>query len=284
VPVIHTHSDSDSWLMMRQRTEDVGYVEKQIKRFESEDCIAKDEGPPSPNIPPFMRSFSTSAAADVSTYNNVSMDVLDIKTMLLKVKRLLEQQDVPVDVPSCKCGHNPVEVAQLRSVVASLQVQLNEKDQKIRQLEEEIRNKAKDAATQLSGPNTQKTVHRPHSLHNLSSASSRPCHHVWGPCAADHSHHHGRSGGETHQSRASSTSRTSGRSSSPWGYSSSGSSGSSPVIKKIRNVKEVKRDSNYKRSANTVSRMLPSSPPVYKSSVSSDTGRHKLCISVNQNL
>ena len=76
---------------MRQRTEDVGYVEKQIARFESEDCIAKDDIPSSPNIPPFLRSFSTSAAADISTYNNAAMDVLDIKTMLLKVKRLLEQ-------------------------------------------------------------------------------------------------------------------------------------------------------------------------------------------------
>jgi len=271
---------------MRQRTEDVGYVEKQIARFESEDCIAKDDVQSSPNIPPFLRSFSTSAAAEISTYNNAAMDVLDIKTMLLKVKRLLEQPDVPPDVAVCKCGHSPAEVAQLRSVVTSLQTQLSEKDQRIRRLEEEIRNKEKEAATQLSQPNTAKAVHRPHSLHNLSSASSRPCHHVWGPCAADHAHHHGRSGGETQHSRASSTSRTSGRSSSPWGYSSSGSSGSgsgnSPVAKKIRNVKEVKRESNYKRSVN--SRMLPSSPPVYKSNVSSDTGRHKLCISVNQNL
>jgi len=267
---------------MRQRTEDVGYVEKQIARFESEDCIAKDDIPSSPNIPPFLRSFSTSAAADISTYNNAAMDVLDIKTMLLKVKRLLEQPDVPPDGGVCKCGHSPAEVAQLRSVVSSLQAQLSEKDQRIRRLEEELRNKDKEAATQLSLPTTGKTVHRPHSLHNLSSASSRPCHHVWGPCAADHAHHHGRSGGETQHSRASSTSRTSARSSSPWGYSSSGSSGSgsSPVAKKIRNVKEVKRDSNYKRGVN--SRVLPSSPPVYKSNISSATGRHKLCISVNQ--
>ena len=80
---------------MRQRCEDTGYVEKQIKRFESEDSLKKDDKVPdipfSQNFPPFLRSFSTNTSEDLITHNNAVMDVLDIKTMLLKVKRLLEQ-------------------------------------------------------------------------------------------------------------------------------------------------------------------------------------------------
>ena len=38
-----------------------------------------------------VRSFSVSSAQDMSAYNNVTMDVLDIKTMLLQMKRILEK-------------------------------------------------------------------------------------------------------------------------------------------------------------------------------------------------
>ena len=40
---------------------------------------------------PFLRSFSMSATADITDNNNVTMDVLDIKTLLLRLKRILEQ-------------------------------------------------------------------------------------------------------------------------------------------------------------------------------------------------
>ena len=84
---------------MRQK-DNQSYVEKQIQLFENEECSKKtsktedDEVPCfllSSTFPPFLRSFSTSAAGDISAANNVTMDVLDIKTMLLKMKRLLEQ-------------------------------------------------------------------------------------------------------------------------------------------------------------------------------------------------
>ena len=81
---------------MKQKTGDISYVEKQIKRIENKDVPKKDDDlsmfSSSPSFPPaFLRSFSTSSAGDTSTYNNAAMDVLDIKTMLLRMKRLLEQ-------------------------------------------------------------------------------------------------------------------------------------------------------------------------------------------------
>ena len=84
---------------MRQK-DNQSYVEKQIKLFENEECTKKASKPkddqvpclpPSSTFPPFLRSFSTSSAVDISAANNLTMDVLDIKTMLLKMKRLLEQ-------------------------------------------------------------------------------------------------------------------------------------------------------------------------------------------------
>ena len=86
-------------IRMKQKTiEEKSYVEKQIKLFENEDASKKaskvdDDHPSSFSfpLPPFMRSFSSSSAVDISAYNNATMDVLDVKTMLLKMKRLLEQ-------------------------------------------------------------------------------------------------------------------------------------------------------------------------------------------------
>ena len=83
-------------IRMRQKTsEENSFVEKQIKLFENEDALKKaaDDDHPSSFSPlqPFMRSFSSSSAVDISAYNNATMDVLDVKTMLLKMKRLLEQ-------------------------------------------------------------------------------------------------------------------------------------------------------------------------------------------------
>merc|ERR1719483_1038826 len=101
--------------------------------------------------------------------------------------------------------------------------------------------------------------HRPQSHHNLSSLQqkpSKPCHHVWGPCAADHTHHHARSV-HHHHSRSSSTGRSSGRSSSPWDFSSSGSSGSSPIVKKIKDKKEGSTKTKHKRSS---TKILPLTP------------------------
>ena len=95
---------------MRQKTnERNSFVEKQIKLFENEECMKKaaktDDDQmfnlhSSSPLPPFCRSFSTSSAVDMSAYNNVTMDVLDIKTMLLKMKILLEQVRLVIIVSS----------------------------------------------------------------------------------------------------------------------------------------------------------------------------------------
>ena len=86
-------------IRMRQKHSDENsFVEKQIKLFENEETSKRaskvDAGhrsPSSTQLAPFTRSFSTSSAVDISAYNNATMDVLDVKTMLLKMKRLLEQ-------------------------------------------------------------------------------------------------------------------------------------------------------------------------------------------------
>ena len=80
---------------MRQNTDDTGYVEKQIKKFEKDEYPKKDDHVPklssSPSFTPFIRSFPSTVVEETSNHNNAVMDVLDIKTMLLKMKRLFEQ-------------------------------------------------------------------------------------------------------------------------------------------------------------------------------------------------
>ena len=80
---------------MRHNTDDAGYVEKQIKKFEKDKYPKKDNHVPklssSPSFAPFIRSFPSSVVEDTSNHNNAVMDVLDIKTMLLKIHRLLQQ-------------------------------------------------------------------------------------------------------------------------------------------------------------------------------------------------
>jgi hypothetical protein len=81
---------------MRQKTSDMNsFVEKQIKQFENEEYTKKAAKtnddlvfnlPSSSPLPPFCRSFSTSSAVYISAYNNVTMDVLDVKTMLEQVR------------------------------------------------------------------------------------------------------------------------------------------------------------------------------------------------------
>jgi hypothetical protein len=86
-------------IRIRQKTsEENSLVEKQIKLFENEDTTKKTltandyhQSSSSSCFPPVMRSFSTSSAVDISAYNNATIDALDFKTMLLKMKRLLEQ-------------------------------------------------------------------------------------------------------------------------------------------------------------------------------------------------
>ena len=69
---------------MRQKISDPNNYDEELNK-------ADDDHGSSSRFPLFFRSFSTSAAVDISAQNNVTMDVLDIKTMLLKIKKLLEQ-------------------------------------------------------------------------------------------------------------------------------------------------------------------------------------------------
>ena len=175
-------------------------------------------------------------------------------------------------------------MVKLKTQLASLRTQLKEKDQRIKQLEDQISIQTQNVATQVKLVNNTKglstiflnqpfqttrnllpaqtmvmippigpTVHRPHSLHNLpyiTTQGFKPCHHVWGPCANDHIHHHSRTGLDTaqRQGRSSNTGRTPGRSSSPWEHSSSGSSGSSPIARKLKHNKvKIMRESRDKR-------------------------------------
>jgi len=276
------------------------YVEKQIKLFEDEESSKKSKTDYDPMlnmrtsspIPPFNRSFSSSSAVDMSAYNSVTMDVLDMKTMLVRMKRLLEQDGLE-DGNISRCVDHSNEINLLKDQLISLQSLVEEKDQRIQQLEARLNMPTETISTQtirnpLPVQNTK--VIRPLSLHNLSYTNNqgatspyRPCHHVWGPCANDHTHHHSRGGqDEAHnqQSRSSSTGRTSTRSRSPWGYSSSSSSGSSPVARKTMKMKEkLSGNGKYNR---TSSMDLLTNNPVYQSNVTSRTEGHKLCIYVNQ--
>ena len=80
-----------------------------------------------------------------------------------------------------------------------------------------------------------------------SSTSSKRCHHSWGPCPKDFTHH---------SSRSTSMERTTRRSGSPWGYSSSSSSGGSPVVRKIR-MRNSKVSDEEERCERLVSCFLP---------------------------
>ena len=55
------------------------------------------------------------------------------------------------DVPREKCGHDPAEVAHLKAELVSLQTQLAAKDQRIKQLEDQLHHPTQNTATQVSG-------------------------------------------------------------------------------------------------------------------------------------
>ena len=110
------------------------------------------------------------------------------------------------------------------------------------------------------------------------SPSTKPCHHSWGPCPKDLSHH---------SSRSSITDRARRRSGSPWGLASSSSSMSSPVVRKIRLRKNVmvENDMRQERCATYIPPSL--TQPCFRATSldhldSSSTGGHKLCIYIPQ--
>merc|ERR1719277_1236183 len=156
--------------------------------------------------------------------HQVTHDIVEIKTLLVKVKTLLEKES-------------------LEDQIKQLKEELNNKNNKIEALEKIINTKKETVATQTrrTQPAAARLVGRrvspAKSLHNISishvsshsssdrhspgpghhQAAMKPCQHSWRPCANDHSYHHARS----HHTLSSHT-----RPVSPWSPTSSSSSGS----------------------------------------------------------
>ena len=58
-------------------------------------------------------------------------------------------QDVAKECQKDECCHNPAEMVKLKTQLASLQAQLREKDERIKQLEDQIGKQAQNVATQV---------------------------------------------------------------------------------------------------------------------------------------
>jgi len=175
------------------------------------------------SLPPMSRFPPTH---EILNSNLLSQDFIEIKTLLVKVKTLLEKgsQEDLLKTNDCE---NINERRLLEDEIIKMKSLLSEKDQKIERLEKIINARKENASTQTRRTQalaaqkvTRSAVSSAKSLHNISishlaSSSSqsdkmyRPCQHSWGPCANDHTYHHARS-----------------RPTSPWSPVSSSSSGS----------------------------------------------------------
>lgn len=173
--------------------------------------------------------------------HQVTHDIVEIKTLLVKVKTLLEKESLE-DLTKSN-SDTSVERKSLEDQIKQLKEELNNKNNKIEALEKIINTKKETVATQTrrTQPAAARLVGRrvspAKSLHNISishvsshsssdrhspgpghhQAAMKPCQHSWGPCANDHSYHHARS----HHTLSSHT-----RPVSPWSPTSSSSSGS----------------------------------------------------------
>jgi len=170
--------------------------------------------------------------------HQVTHDIVEIKTLLVKVKTLLEKESLE-DLSKAN-SDTSAERRNLEDQIKQLKEELNNKNNKIEALEKILNTKKESVATQTrrTQPAAARLVGRrvspAKSLHNISishvsshsssdrqspGATMKPCQHSWGPCANDHSYHHARS----HHTLAM-TSHT--RPVSPWSPTSSSSSGS----------------------------------------------------------
>jgi len=189
------------------------------------------------SLPPMSRFPPTN---ETLNSNLLSQDIIEIKTLLVKVKTLLEKesQEDLIKVNDCEQDN---ERRILEDEIAKMKSLLSEKDQKIEQLEKIINSKKENVSTQTrrtqalaTSKVSRSVVSSAKSLHNISishvaSPQHRPCQHSWGPCANDHTYHHARS-----------------RPTSPWSPASSSSSGSFHVDTKFRRIAELGR---YKKRA-----------------------------------
>jgi len=146
-------------------------------------------------------SWSSSGSLEVqldrSAYNGVCQQVVELKILLLQLRRLLDWTNAGIDNDASTNSNAQMleENEELRERLKDLQREVTEKDDRIKQLEQILEENGK------KNPN-QAVQTRPQSLQDVSiqSRSSpeygnyKPCHHAWGPCANDHTHHHARRG------------------------------------------------------------------------------------------
>lgn len=156
--------------------------------------------------------------------NLVTHDIIEIKTLLVKVKSLLEKESLE-DLTKANAD-TTAERKYLEDQILEMKEELKLKNDKIEQLERILNTKKESVSTQTrkSQPAAMRLVGRrvspAKSLHNISishvaastpdrqspgpgAVTLKPCQHSWGPCANDHSYHHARAGPGTggHQPR-----------------------------------------------------------------------------------
>lgn len=144
----------------------------------------------------------------------VTQDIIEIKTLLVKVKGLLEKDSLEELAKSTT--DTSAERKYLEEQIKEMKAELKLKNDKIDQLEKIVYKKKEAVATQTrrTQPAAARLVGRrvspAKSLHNISishvstlqdrqspgpgQVTLKPCQHSWGPCANDHSYHHARSG------------------------------------------------------------------------------------------
>jgi len=185
---------------MKQKSEGIGLVVGRVQRIEEEAANASlkelllGEQSPSPSL---SRSSSVSSVLmlDRSTHHSASQDVLEVKTMLLRLTRILQQQvsrEEGEDPATSQRDTSPEFVSleedttgerregklerenfRLKEQVEELLKGLEERDRRIQQLENEVENRRGSmcAVSTQTRPNATHPVLslRPHSMHDISS-------------------------------------------------------------------------------------------------------------------
>jgi len=139
---------------------------------------------------------------DRSSYNSLMKQVVEFKIILHQLKRILEQS-------SEQNGNRETQLYEER--IADLEKEINTKNQRIKRLEEILSSKrGRQTMRQCLSVRSGRGQSSPARSPCPSSDVMKPCNHVWGPCANDHTNHHARRGRGTsrHQFRSlSATSR-----------------------------------------------------------------------------
>lgn len=123
---------------------------------------------------------------DRSSYNSLMKQVVDFKIILHQLKRILEQS-------SEQNGNRETQLYEER--IAELEKAIDTKNQRIKRLEELLSSKrGRQTTRQCLGARPGRGQDSPAVSPCARSEVVKPCHHVWGPCANDHTNHHARRG------------------------------------------------------------------------------------------